>query len=67
MKDKYKLWIAAALLVVVSMLLTSAMLKTTPKKISNLSAHQNSQQTQFDDTTPEQMAQDENTLKLMKI
>ncbi|MCA6069573.1 MAG: hypothetical protein LE180_00365 [Endomicrobium sp.] len=42
-KDEYKLWITAALLVVVSMLLTSAMLKTTPKKISNLSAHKNSQ------------------------
>jgi flagellar motor protein MotB len=61
MKDKYKLWITAVLLVVVSMLLISTMLKITPKKISNLSTHQNSQQAQFDDIAPEQKAQDENT------
>jgi hypothetical protein len=60
-KDKYKLWIAATLLVVVLMLLISTALKITPKKISNLSTRRNSQQIQFNDTTPEQMTQDENT------
>jgi hypothetical protein len=62
MKDKYKLWVTAILLVVVLMLLVSTMLKITPKKISNLFTKKDTIQTDYNDTTPEQMIHDENSL-----
>ncbi|MDR2395093.1 MAG: hypothetical protein LBD57_00485 [Endomicrobium sp.] len=61
MQDKHKLYLIVILLIVVIILVVSSIFKA-PKKVSSMLENKRSIRVEYNDTSPEQMIEDENKL-----
>ncbi|MDR1522337.1 MAG: hypothetical protein LBS29_00010 [Endomicrobium sp.] len=61
MQDRHKLYLIVILLIVVIILVVSSIFKA-PKKVSSMLENKRSIRVEYNDTSPEQMIEDENKL-----